>query len=107
MMAWVGLRRYGFHKEAKRLAYRWLYTIVKSFVDFNGVVPEKFDVVAMTHQIQVEYGNVGTDFRYINREGFGWMNASFQVGLQYLDTRLVRALGTLTPPSKIFSEVNV
>jgi neutral trehalase len=49
--------------------------ITKSFVDFNGVVPEKYDVVSSSHQVQVEYGNVGTDFKYVPREGFGWMNA--------------------------------
>ncbi|KAJ1560043.1 alpha,alpha-trehalase nth1, partial [Cladochytrium tenue] len=78
VLAWEGLERYGYHLEARRLVYRWLYTLVKAFVDFNGVVPEKFDVVGMTHRVQVEYGNVGTDFRFVVREGFGWMNASFQ-----------------------------
>ncbi|KAI8055732.1 trehalase-domain-containing protein [Syncephalis plumigaleata] len=81
MMAWRGLEAYGYKEEASRLAYRWLYTITKAFVDFNGVVPEKFDVVNMTHLVKVEYGNVGVDFKLVPREGFGWMNASYQVGL--------------------------
>jgi len=79
ILAWQGLRNYGYLDVAKRLSYRWLYTLTKSFVDFNGVVPEKFDVVSMTHRVNVEYGNVGTDFRYVTREGFGWMNASYVV----------------------------
>ena len=29
----------------------------------------------------MEYGNVGTGFSYVAREGFGWMNASFEVRL--------------------------
>jgi neutral trehalase len=33
-----------------------------------------------------EYGNVGTKFSYIAPEGFGWMNASFQVGTNYLSS---------------------
>ena len=76
--------------------------ITKSFVDFNGVVPEKFDVVNMTHKVQVEYGNVGVDFKFIPREGFGWMNASYQVGLGYMDRGLRRALGAVMEPNKVF-----
>lgn len=67
------------------------------------MVPEKFDVVNMTHKVQVEYGNVGVDFKFIPREGFGWMNASYQVGLGYMDRRLRRALGTVMEPSKVFN----
>jgi hypothetical protein len=101
-MAWYGLQKYDFANEARRLAYRWLYTISKSFVDFNGVVPEKFDIVSMTHKVQVEYGNVGVDFKFVPREGFGWMNASFQVGLSYLTSQQRRALGTLSSPEVVF-----
>lgn len=78
-------------------------SITKSFVDFNGCVPEKFDVVRMTHKVEVEYGNVGVDFKFIPREGFGWMNASYQVGLGYMDRRLRRALGAVMEPSKVFN----
>ncbi|KAF9170654.1 alpha,alpha-trehalase nth1 [Mortierella sp. AD011] len=102
IISWIGFERYGFHEETKRTCYRWLYTITKSFVDFNGVVPEKFDVVNMTHKVQVEYGNVGVDFKFVPREGFGWMNASYQVGLGYMDRRLRRALGAVMDPNKVF-----
>ncbi|KAF9354396.1 alpha,alpha-trehalase nth1 [Mortierella sp. NVP85] len=102
IIAWIGFERYGFIEEARRTCYRWLYTITKSFVDFNGVVPEKFDVVNMTHKVQVEYGNVGVDFKFIPREGFGWMNASYQVGLSYMDRGLRRALGAVMDPNKVF-----
>jgi len=104
IMAWQACRNYGYEDVARRLAYRWLYTITKAFVDFNGVVPEKFDIVSMSHQVKVEYGNVGVDFKYIPREGFGWMNASFQVGLTYLTTHMRRALGALTDPDRFFSK---
>jgi len=50
--------------------------ITKNAVNYNGTIPEKYDVVIATHKVFVEYGNVGTDFEYITREGFGWMNAS-------------------------------
>ncbi|KAF9910601.1 alpha,alpha-trehalase nth1 [Linnemannia zychae] len=102
IISWIGFEKYGFMEEAKRTCYRWLYTITKSFVDFNGVVPEKFDVVNMTHKVEVEYGNVGVDFKFIPREGFGWMNASYQVGLGYMDRGLRRALGAVMDPTKVF-----
>lgn len=104
IMAWQACRKYGYEDVARRLAYRWLYTITKSFVDFNGVVPEKFDIVSMSHQVKVEYGNVGLDFKFVPREGFGWMNASYQVGLSYLTTHMRRALGALTDPDRFFSK---
>lgn len=102
MLAWEGLKKYGFHWDAKRIAYRWLYMITKIFKEFNAVVPEKFDVVKMTHKISVEYGNVGTDFQFVPKEGFGWMNASYQLGLTFLNRQERRALGLLIPPEKIF-----
>lgn len=78
--------------------------ITKSFVDFNGVVPEKFDVVGLSHKVEVEYGNVGVDFKFVPREGFGWMNASYQLGLAYLNTQMRRALGTCTVPDLLFEK---
>lgn len=47
-----------------------------AFVDFNGVVPEKFDAVKLSHMVDAEYGNQGVDFKMVPREGFGWMNGS-------------------------------
>jgi alpha,alpha-trehalase len=58
----------------------------------------------MTHQVQVEYGNVGTDFKYVPREGFGWMNASFQIGLGLISKKMRRALGTCTNPDLFFEK---
>lgn len=81
------------------------FRITKSFVDFNGVVPEKYDVVGLTHKVQVEYGNVGVDFKYVPREGFGWMNASYQIGLGILPIHMRRALGTCTSPDIFFERL--
>lgn len=77
IMTWVGLERYGYLEEAQRLAYRWLYMMTTAFVDFNGVVPEKFDAVKLSHLVDAEYGNQGIDFKMVPREGFGWMNGTF------------------------------
>ena len=48
-----------------------------AFVDFNGVVPEKFDAVKLSHLVDAEYGNQGVDFKMVPREGFGWMNGAW------------------------------
>jgi alpha,alpha-trehalase len=92
ILAWEGLRRYGFMKAADRLTYRWLYTIAKNARDFSGTVPEKFDVETGSHPVFSQYRNVDTKFSYITREGFGWMNTSFQVGRQTLPKKLLENL---------------
>jgi alpha,alpha-trehalase len=102
IIIWQGLINYGYDKIAERLAYKWLYTIIKNFVDYNGTIPEKYDVLLRTHKVFAEYGNVGTEFDYISREGFGWMNASFKVGLKYLNEELRNSLNILVPPEQIF-----
>jgi hypothetical protein len=68
------------------------------------VVPEKFDIVTLNHKVNVEYGNVGVDFKFIPREGFGWMNSSFEVGLSYCTTYMRRALGALVHPDRFFDK---
>lgn len=102
MMAWRGLINYGFVEEAQELIYRWLYMITKNAVDYNGTIPEKYDVVEATHKVFAEYGNVGTDFEYITQEGFGWMNASYQYGLQLLDCVYHTKLNDLIVPELVF-----
>ena len=104
IMIWQGLLRYGRGETARRLAYRWLFTILNAYSNYNGVVPEKFDVVTGSHRVDVEYGNVGTDFKMVAREGFAWMNASFMVGLEILGIRERRALGALIPPELLYKK---
>lgn len=105
MLAWGGLLRYGYTEEAHRLAYKWLYMVIKAFVDFNGVVVEKYNVLRELdpHKVEAEYGNQGSDFEGVPREGFGWVNASFVSGLSILPVSMKRALGTTTP-WKVFEE---
>jgi alpha,alpha-trehalase len=71
VMAWDGLNRYGFHAEAERVCYRWLKTVLKTFVDFNGTVVEKYNVTdeREPHKVNAEYGNQGLDFKGFAREG--------------------------------------
>ncbi|KAI8389984.1 Trehalase signature 1 [Nakaseomyces glabratus] len=100
ILAWKGFSNYGYDNIARRLVYRWLYMMTKAFVDYNGIVVEKYDVTKVTdpHKITAEYGNQGVDFKGYAREGFGWVNSSFLLGLQYLDNHAIRALGACIPP---------
>ncbi|OAP58629.1 hypothetical protein AYL99_07719 [Fonsecaea erecta] len=99
MLAWGGFIKYGYIEEAQRLAYKWLYMVTKAFVDFNGVVVEKYNVTRELdpHKVEAEYGNQGADFKGVPREGFGWVNASYVYGLSFIPMHMKRALGTLTP----------
>ncbi|WP_026978567.1 trehalase family glycosidase [Flavobacterium tegetincola] len=99
---WKGLLNYGYMEEAQEMVYRWLWLITKNAVDFNGTIPEKYDLESSSHKIFAEYGNVGTEFNYITEEGFGWMNASYQFGLTILNSELKSKLNLLTPPEDLF-----
>lgn len=71
ILAWHGMLRYGYQKEAQRLVYRWLFMVTKAFVDFNGVVVEKYNVTdpKRPHIVSAEYGNQGSDFKGRATEG--------------------------------------
>ncbi len=102
MMIWRGLIAHGYQKEAQELIYRWLWMITKNAVNYNGTIPEKYDVVQCTHKVYAEYGNVGTEFDYITPSGFGWMNASYQLGLSLLNDELKYNLNQLVDPDDIY-----
>ncbi|KAL3459042.1 trehalase-domain-containing protein [Aspergillus heterothallicus] len=103
MLAWRGLQNYGYEEDAQRLAYKWLQMMTRTFVEFNGVVVEKYDVTSPDgpHKVDAEYGNQGADFRGVSREGFGWANASYLVGLDLMNTHMRRALGVCVPFEKL------
>lgn len=71
ILAWDGLKKYGYHEEAERLAYRWLHLITRVFVDYNGSVVEKYNVTQLKspHRVKAEYGNQGLNFKYAPEEG--------------------------------------
>lgn len=62
-----GLLDYGYKKEAKRIAEKWLL-LNKHVFEETGVFWEKYDVVHYT---------VGNNGRYEIQQGFGWTNAVF------------------------------
>lgn len=102
MMIWKGLLNYGFNEEAQELIYRWLYMITKCAVDYNGSICEKYDVVNASHKVDAEYGNVGAQFEYLPTEGFGWMNASYQLGLSLINDDYIEHLNNLKSPDSLF-----
>jgi alpha,alpha-trehalase len=71
ILAWDGLGKYGYHKVAERLIYKWLHMMTRVFVDYNGTVVEKYDVTQLKapHKVTAEYGNQGLGFRYAPQEG--------------------------------------
>ncbi|KAG7435661.1 Neutral trehalase [Fusarium oxysporum f. sp. raphani] len=99
ILAWMGLARYSFDEESERLAYKWLFVIIKGFAEFNGTVVQKYHITRPLdpHRVDAEYGNQGLDFKGVATEGFGWVNASYVYGLQTITTHMRRALGTVTP----------
>jgi alpha,alpha-trehalase len=98
MLIWSGLERYGYDSLARDLAYRWLYTISSNACNYGGTIVEKYDVSSRSAQVFAEYGNVGTKFSYVTREGFGWTNASFVVGRTLLTPGQLKDLDRLVAP---------
>ncbi len=102
MLIWQSLLNYDFNEKAQELIYRWLWLIVKTAVEYNGTIPEKFDVKDCTHEVNIEYGNVGTGFKYMTNGGFGWTNASYKLGISLLETKYINYLDELKDPDTIF-----
>ena len=66
-----GLRRYGHHEAANRLARKFVGTVVKEFEE-HGVILEKYDLVRRESDVAG-----GIRFGYsANQVGFGWTNAA-------------------------------
>lgn len=107
ILAWEGLNDYGYTSVATRLAYRWLFMMTKAFVDYNGIVVEKYDVTRGTdpHRVDAEYGNQGADFKGVAKEGFGWVNTSYILGLKFMNSHARRALGACIPPAPFFNSL--
>lgn len=71
MIAAAGLRRYGFHADADRLAARFVSLVAKEF-DEHGTIVEKYDVRRRESDVAA-----GITFGYsANQIGFGWTNAA-------------------------------
>ncbi|MEX2006869.1 MAG: trehalase family glycosidase [Candidatus Saccharimonadales bacterium] len=64
-----GLKRYGYHEDAKRIANKWLKTNLAWF-NKHGVFLEKYNVV--------QPGRPPLKGLYPSQTGFGWTNAIFE-----------------------------
>lgn len=78
ILAWDGLRRYGYADEAERVCYKWLHMMTRVFTGWNGTVVEKYDVSKegwrAPHKVEAEYGNQGLGFEGVPQEGYvSWL----------------------------------
>ncbi len=87
MLIWEGLRNYGYEREASDLALRWIKMLTQNAIDSHGVLMEKYNVVTGSDELFAEYANQGSA-----NEGFGWTNASYQLGLDLLRAEQRREL---------------
>jgi alpha,alpha-trehalase len=99
MIAVKGLRRYGYAREANRIAVNFLSMILKDFLEHNTIV-EKYDVVRRSSQL-----GEGIKFGYAaNQIGFGWTNAAFTELFAELSERerlnVLRLEGVAITPSR-------
>src|SRR5258706_2234241 len=85
LIADVGLRKYGFNKEADRVSYKFLSTVAENFRR-DGTIREKYNAVTRSSETQVTAGY------HMNIVGFGWTNAAFLVLLHELPETSVTRL---------------
>ena len=72
IIAVTGLRSYGHHEAASRLARRFVALVTKEFEE-HGVIVEKYDVERRESDV-----SAGLRYGYTSNEvGFGWTNAAF------------------------------
>jgi alpha,alpha-trehalase len=102
MLLWEGLINYGYLDKAQEMIYRWLWLITKNALEFNGTIPEKFNLETSSYKVFAEHGNVWTEFDYISKVGFGWVNASYRYGLQILNDGFKEELNKITFPEDLF-----
>ncbi|MFN2444438.1 MAG: trehalase family glycosidase [Vicinamibacterales bacterium] len=70
MIAVDGLRRYGFHEDADRIAAKFVALVAKEF-DEHGTIVEKYDLRRRESDVAADI-----TFGYsANQVGFGWTNA--------------------------------
>ncbi|OFZ22563.1 MAG: hypothetical protein A2X94_03660 [Bdellovibrionales bacterium GWB1_55_8] len=68
-MAIDGLRRYGFHTDAKRVARKWVDAVARTY-EKEGAMFERIDVVKIAKPVADAH-------KYPTQEGFLWTNGSF------------------------------
>ena len=87
LIANVGLRKYGFNKEADRVSFKFLSTVAENFRR-DGTIREKYNAVTRSSETQVTAGY------HMNIVGFGWTNGTFLELLHDLPAELVQKLAS-------------
>ena len=82
MLAWQALEAHGFHEDAQRLAFSWLYLLLTQVLDYDASTLDAYDVVERGHTADFDPSGERSD---LAADGFAWTNASFQIGLGLLD----------------------
>jgi neutral trehalase len=82
MLAWQALEAQGFHEDAQRLAFSWLYLLLTQVIDSDASTLDAYDVVERGHRADSDPDSERGD---LARDGSAWTNASFQIGLGLLD----------------------
>lgn len=82
MLAWLALEGQGFHEDAQRLAFSWLYLLLTQVIDYDASTLDAYDVVERGPRADAARGGERSD---LGADGFAWTNASFQIGLGLLD----------------------
>jgi alpha,alpha-trehalase len=78
LLAVEGLRRYGYHTEARRIAENFLTMVVLNY-ERDHTIREKYNVVTRSSATRIRVG-------YSQNEiGFGWTNGVFSELLAYLE----------------------
>jgi alpha,alpha-trehalase len=86
LIAVDGLRRYGYHAPADRIARKFVSLVVQDF-DARGAIVEKYDVQRRSSDLAA-----GLKFGYTTNEvGFGWTNAAILELLAGLQRRRATA----------------
>jgi alpha,alpha-trehalase len=111
LLAVEALRHYSYAKDADRIAYNFLSTVLRSFLR-DRTIREKYDVVTESSETHIASG-----YRQ-NVIGFGWTNATFLELLNQLSPEFVARLKAMpnsphaqngfksSPPGKVQSRAN-
>lgn len=99
-MVVLGLRRYGYDKEASKIARAFVGVVLKEFQE-HGAIFEKYDAVARESSVEQ-----GIRFGYSkNQIGFGWTNAAVLMLLDSSAGSPANNADTLSMPA--WEQVNV
>jgi alpha,alpha-trehalase len=94
-----GLRRYSYGRDADRIAYNFLTTVLRNFAQ-DGTIREKYDVTTESSATHISAGYSQ------NVIGFGWTNGVFLELLHQLPAKSVAELKQPAYPSTTRSQSN-